>query len=441
MDRLKFLQQKIAKARHYYTLFISAVVAVIIPFYFLITVVKSEPSASAAFIDWLSTSDRTYIGLLSGSAISQAYRGRELRNRNEALYIAASRDSEYYVHLGFRGENKMFVQAGPAETLSLFRWRCNIPGSGSFTIGYAPYASSSGQDTECKYGQPGSSWLSQTSDTQNTYAVQNKNSNIAQTVFPKQGSTVGQMLRSQEAIIVSPATERATLYQARYRGRRLVLDVIAGAVTITTPQIRKQVEAGKRYTYTYFSGGRAQESNRINPDQQAIDSFLDSNQWSSLSTQIKELEKEIPPASPNLSDLSVKISAPATATAGSDIGSQLRVVVSNTGKLTAVGTNSAGSNGYMVDIILSSDTNTPSNWAIYSPNYREDVLLRGGRISNTKDLPPQRSESYRTRGVIPADTPPGNYNICAKVDAGNKITESNEANNVSCVPIRITAIP
>jgi hypothetical protein len=42
-------------------------------------------------------------------------------------------------------------------------------------------------------------------------------------------------------------------------------------------------------------------------------------------------------------------------------------------------------------------------------------------------------------GGIPADTPPGVYFICARVDAGNTVSELQEDNNAACTRIRITA--
>ncbi len=137
-------------------------------------------------------------------------------------------------------------------------------------------------------------------------------------------------------------------------------------------------------------------------------------------------------------DLRVRISAPSTATAGSNIGPQIHVTAYNSGSGTAAGTASAGSNGYMIDVMLSSNTSTPAGWATYSANYHEDVLLQGGRISNTQNLAGGASRSYPTGGGIPADTPTGNYYVCAKIDAGNKIAESNEGNNVACSRIHIT---
>ena len=138
-----------------------------------------------------------------------------------------------------------------------------------------------------------------------------------------------------------------------------------------------------------------------------------------------------------LPDLQVRFTCPSTIVAGTDIGSQIKLKVWNSGKGPAPGTDTAGRNGYMVDLMLSTDTNTPAGFAVYSPNFSEDVLLQGGRISNTKTLKPGESKIYPVGGGIPADTPPGIYYICAKVDAGNKVTELKETNNSFCMRVRI----
>ncbi|HYD71804.1 MAG TPA: hypothetical protein VEF55_01605, partial [Candidatus Binatia bacterium] len=36
--------------------------------------------------------------------------------------------------------------------------------------------------------------------------------------------------------------------------------------------------------------------------------------------------------------------------------------------------------------------------------------------------------------------PPGDYFLCAGVDLGNRIAESNERNNVACNPLRILPV-
>lgn len=136
-------------------------------------------------------------------------------------------------------------------------------------------------------------------------------------------------------------------------------------------------------------------------------------------------------------DLRVKIKAPAVARAGSDIGPRIRLVAINSGRAVAPGTLPANKNGYMIDVILSKDRNVPSGYAVYSPTWKEDVLLKGGRVSRTVDLKPRQRKAYKTGGGIPANTPTGRYFVCARIDSGNKVTERNERNNVSCSRIRI----
>ena len=143
------------------------------------------------------------------------------------------------------------------------------------------------------------------------------------------------------------------------------------------------------------------------------------------------------PPQTRLPDLRVSLAVPGRAIAGSNIGPAVRLVAANTGNALALGTDRARANGYMIDLILSRDTRVPNGFATFSPNWREDVLLRGGRVSNTRTLAPRQSQAYRVGGGIPANTPPGRYFVCARVDSGNKIRELSERNNVACRPIVI----
>jgi hypothetical protein len=138
-------------------------------------------------------------------------------------------------------------------------------------------------------------------------------------------------------------------------------------------------------------------------------------------------------------DLVVRIlGVPATANAGEDIGPVLKVVAKNIGGSTAAGTSTAGENGYMIDLVLSTDVNVPEGFATFSASFLEDALLAGGRISNTQNLAGSASTGYPVGAVIPSDTPPGLYLLCARIDPANKIAESNETNNVGCAKLKIT---
>jgi hypothetical protein len=150
------------------------------------------------------------------------------------------------------------------------------------------------------------------------------------------------------------------------------------------------------------------------------------------------------PAAPALNkpDLVVLIQSllgPITAKPGDDVGPRLRLVARNIGRVAAPGTIGIldPANGYMIDLVLSTDGNIPAGFAMYSPNFAEDVLLKGGRVSRTVDLAPGGAAAYRVGAMIPVDTPPGNYFIGARIDPGSRVAESNENNNTAVWPIVI----
>jgi len=122
--------------------------------------------------------------------------------------------------------------------------------------------------------------------------------------------------------------------------------------------------------------------------------------------------------------------------AGTGIGSKLKIEVSNAGTGLARGTASPGNTGYMVDILLTRGA-MPEGFAVYSESYYDGVLLRGGRISNTASLKPGARRSHGRGGWVPADTPAGTYRLCARVDPGQAVAESNEGNNVACTILKV----
>lgn len=139
-----------------------------------------------------------------------------------------------------------------------------------------------------------------------------------------------------------------------------------------------------------------------------------------------------------LPDLTVSLSCPASAEAGVDIGGQVTLIVKNLGNAPAWGTTDHP-RGYMVDLTLGANQVVPPGFAAFSPNFVEDGLLKGGRVSVTVDLAPQAFREYAVGAGIPPDTPVGRYFLCAKVDPSAVIAESNEANNTTCRRIRIVA--
>ena len=142
-------------------------------------------------------------------------------------------------------------------------------------------------------------------------------------------------------------------------------------------------------------------------------------------------------------DLIARITAPAIAKAGVDIGPLVKLAARNIGGAPAPGTTGAldPANGYMIDLVLSKDMLVPPDFATFSPSFLEDALLQGARTSNTSDLAPGAMKTYPTGARIPANTPTGSYFLCARIDPGNKVAESNEANNVACVPVKVIGNP
>jgi hypothetical protein len=135
-------------------------------------------------------------------------------------------------------------------------------------------------------------------------------------------------------------------------------------------------------------------------------------------------------------DLIVHLAGPASARPGEAIGERIRLAVTNAGAATAWGARDHPS-GFMIDLTLGRDTRLAVGFKAYSPHYVEDVLLEGGRVSATADLAPAATRRYAVIVVIPADVPAGLFHLCAYVDAGNAVAESDEGNNTACTPLRI----
>lgn len=129
---------------------------------------------------------------------------------------------------------------------------------------------------------------------------------------------------------------------------------------------------------------------------------------------------------------------PSVLSPGQPLGAGSRIVARNIGSSNAPGSR-AGQTGYMIDVVLSTDTNVPEGFAIFNENFREDVLLRGGRVSNTPDLAGGASVALDIENdTIPTDVPDGNYQLCARIDPANVVAELRKNNNVTCQPVRIT---
>jgi hypothetical protein len=131
-------------------------------------------------------------------------------------------------------------------------------------------------------------------------------------------------------------------------------------------------------------------------------------------------------------DLAVKIKgSPAAARPGSDLKSTFKVRAFNYGGVDV--------KDAQVDIILRKDTTCqfPLQHAEYSPHYSDGVILLGGQEKVSIKAGQKADLKLKGPNTIPHDTPEGDYFLCAVIDAGNAIKESNETNNCSCSPIKI----
>ena len=129
-------------------------------------------------------------------------------------------------------------------------------------------------------------------------------------------------------------------------------------------------------------------------------------------------------------DITGTVRSPAQALPGEKLSTNLQVSLKNSGSEVA--------DSFFIDLVLSSDSIIPIRFAEYSPNFREDVLLEGGR-EHIKSLAVGASISPKLNGPnkIPEDTPPGIYFLGLVADPGNSVDESNESNNISLSKIEV----
>lgn len=117
--------------------------------------------------------------------------------------------------------------------------------------------------------------------------------------------------------------------------------------------------------------------------------------------------------------------------AGENLGASFRVI--------AKSTFASHLKDIAIDIILTSKPSypAPAPYAVYSPNYADNVLLKGGREHISFTGPGTVNVKLNGTNTIPADTPPGNYFLGVVIDAGNKVKELNEKNNVYFCKLRV----
>jgi len=133
-----------------------------------------------------------------------------------------------------------------------------------------------------------------------------------------------------------------------------------------------------------------------------------------------------------VTDLTVRIKeCPKTARPGHDLGTTFKIKAINRGMIDI--------KDVLLDIILKKELtcsiSTPL--AEYSPHFHDGVLLKGGRQQVSLNAGQTLMISPSGPNTIPADTQAGDYFLCAVIDAGNKIKESDKQNNCICCPLKI----
>ncbi|MDD2335662.1 MAG: CARDB domain-containing protein [Geobacteraceae bacterium] len=145
-------------------------------------------------------------------------------------------------------------------------------------------------------------------------------------------------------------------------------------------------------------------------------------------------------------DLEVSLSCGSKATAGANL--PIVVTVTNKGTVKALGTSEGPANkAYMVDLVWSADSVIPAQSAV-QPVYQgltredfvEDMLVLGGRISNTKSILPGKSVIYKLPAYVPKNMAPGVYWLGAYADSQCHVMESRENNNTTSTKVLVGVI-
>jgi hypothetical protein len=144
-------------------------------------------------------------------------------------------------------------------------------------------------------------------------------------------------------------------------------------------------------------------------------------------------------------DLVVSLSCNAKAAGGEKLA--VKVMVTNKGRVKAVGTSDGPANkGYVVDLVWSADSVIPEKTAVQAvyqgltkDDFVEDMLVVGGRISNTKSILPGKSVTYELPAYVPKNMQPGVYWLGAYADSTAHVTEIRENNNTTSVKVLIGA--
>lgn len=121
-------------------------------------------------------------------------------------------------------------------------------------------------------------------------------------------------------------------------------------------------------------------------------------------------------------ELTTKLDCPSKTGPGKSLADQISITVENKGTIPA--------KNFIVQLVLSRNSDIPIEEAVYSAQYSDNVLLEGGKTT-IPVLEPGQKLSVPLQGplTIPPDTTPGAYFLAAVVDPTRIIEESSEDNN------------
>ncbi len=135
----------------------------------------------------------------------------------------------------------------------------------------------------------------------------------------------------------------------------------------------------------------------------------------------------LPPSKPDLLPTNIRWTTNYSKTGGRE--GSVTLIIKNRGNIAV--------RNFFVDFILSTDRNAQVKYHKYSPNFSEDVLLKGGRTW-IKYIGPKSTITVGVKQlVIPSEAPAGTYYIGGIVDSGNAIAETIENNNIKFLQIQV----
>jgi hypothetical protein len=122
-------------------------------------------------------------------------------------------------------------------------------------------------------------------------------------------------------------------------------------------------------------------------------------------------------------DLVVTMKYPFNGSPGQALGKDISLTIENKGTVPA--------ENFDVQMVLSGDTDIPVEPVTYAEEFKDNILLEQGKETVAALQPGERAAlSFKGSLKVPPGTAPGRYYLGAVVDAGDKIKELNEKNNI-----------